>query len=104
MSDDPRMIKSIIDLLYLPKEGKLIPEPDQSGNIEYKLRLDKKDIKKRDNMISQMLWRMNEGRNQYGRYEAHYILGVHDDGTFSDMTEQALAHTTNILRGIVKKA
>lgn len=97
-------IKSIIDLLYLPDKQKLIPEPDRSGNIEYKLCLDKKDSDKRDNMVSQMLWRMNEGRNQYGRYEANYILGVHDNGSFSDISEHELVHTTNILRGIAKKA
>lgn len=96
--------KSIIELLYLPLEGKLIPEPDKTGNIEYKLRLDKKDIEKRDNMVSQMLWRMNEGRNLYGRYEANYILGIHDDGTFSNMSDHDLIKSTNILKGIAKKA
>lgn len=104
MSDDPKTIKSIIDLLYLPNEGKLLPESDRTGNIEYKLRLDKKGNEKRDNMVSQMLFRLNEGRNQYGRYEANYILGVHDNGTFSDLSEQTLANSTNILRGIAKKA
>lgn len=94
----------VLDKLYLPNEGKLIPEPDESGNIEYKLRLDKKDMMGRDKMVSQMLWRMNEGRNQFGRYEAHYILGINDNGTFSDMTEIELTTTTNIFRGIVKKA
>lgn len=99
------MEKNIIfDVLYLREQDKLIPEPDKSGNIEYKLRLDKKDVAKRDNMVSQMLWRMNEGRNLTGRYEAHYILGVHDDGSFSNMDEQSLLTTTNILRGVAKKA
>lgn len=104
MSDDPKAIKSIIDLLYLPAEGKFLPESDRTGNIEYKLRLDKKGDEKRDNMVSQMLFRLNEGRNQYGRYEANYILGVHDNGTFSDLSEQILANSANILRGIAKKA
>src|SRR5437868_9831432 len=94
----------VLDILYKPEQGKLIPEPDKSGNIEYKLRLDKKDAEKRDNMVSQMLWRMNEGRNLYGRYEANYILGIHDDGSFSDMTEHDLMKSTNILKGIAKKA
>lgn len=94
----------ILDQLYVPKLGKLIPEPDITGNIEYKLRLDKKDLDKKENMIAQMLWRMNEGRNLYGKYEAHYILGVYDDGKFSNMTEGEIQHSTNILRGIVRKA
>ena len=94
----------VLDILYLPQESKLIPEPDKSGNIEYKLRLDKKGNAKIDNMVSQMLWRMNEGRNCFGRYEAHYILGILDDGHFSDMTEKELDKTINIFRGISKKA
>jgi GTPase len=97
-------VRNIIDLLYLPTEGKLIPESDKKGNIEYKLRLDKKDMEKRDKMVSQLLWRMNEGYNLYGKYEAHYILGIHDDGTFSNMTEQDLQLSTNILKNITKKA
>jgi GTPase len=94
----------VLDILYIAKENKLIPEPDKSGNIEYKLRLDKKDFKKQDNMISQIVWRMNEGKNQCGRYEAHYILGIHDDGKFSDLSESVLNNTTNIFRGMVKRA
>jgi GTPase len=103
MSED-KPIKTIIDLLYLPSEGKLIPESDKTGNIEYKLRLDRKELKKCENMVSQMLFRMNEGRNQYGRYEANYILGVHDDGSFSDITEHVLSNSINVLKGVVKKA
>ena len=95
---------SMIDLLYSSKNNKFIPEDDFSGNIEYKLRLDKKDSVQRDNMVAQMLWRMNEGHNKYGRHEANYILGICDDGNFSDITELELTKTTNILRGIVKKA
>lgn len=104
MNDEPKTIKSIIDLLYLPAESKLIPESDHTGNIEYKLRLDKKGTEKRDNMVAQMLFRLNEGRNKYGRYEAHYIIGVHDNGTFSDISEQTLALSVNILRGVAKQA
>lgn len=102
MNDEEKNL--VLDILYCPAEGKLIPEPDKSGNVEYKLRLDRKDIEKRDNMVSQMLWRMNEGHNQFGKYEAHYILGIKDDGNFSDMSENELNTTTNIFRGIAKKA
>ena len=103
MEIDPKSIHSIIDILYIPSEGKLIPESDQ-GNIEYKLRLDKKGLLSRENMVSQMLYRMNEGRNKYGRYEANYIIGISDDGSFSDLPEQILINSVNILKGGVKKA
>ncbi|VBB17899.1 GTPase [Yasminevirus sp. GU-2018] len=102
MTDDVKNL--VLDVLYLPAEGKLKPEPDKTGNIEYKLRLDKKDVERRDNMVSQMLWRMNNGRNEFGRYEAHYILGINDDGTFSDISEAVLTTTMNIFRGVVKRA
>ncbi len=102
MSDD---IKNLVtDILYQPEIHKLLAECDKFGNIEYKLRLDKKDLTKKENMVSQMLWRLNEGRNQYGKYEAHYILGILDDGNFSDITENELNTTLNILKSIAKKA
>jgi GTPase len=105
MTDEPISNNNIVlELLYKPSQGKLIPEPDKTGNIEYKLHLSKKDKKAQDNMVSQMLWRMNEGKNKCGRYEAHYILGVHDDGSFSTINERTLNLTTNILRGVAKKA
>jgi GTPase len=103
MDPEPKNIHSIIDFLYIPSEGKLIPESDQ-GNIEYKLRLDKKGLTSRENMVSQMLYRMNEGRNKYGRYEANYIIGISDDGSFSDLPEQILINSVSILKGGVKKA
>lgn len=104
MDDDHGDKNLVLDILYQQNEEKLIPENDKSGNIEYKLRLDKKDMEKRENMVSQMLWRMNEGRNQYGRYEAHYILGIHDDGSFSDISETVLTKTIHILKSVTKKA
>jgi GTPase len=94
----------VMDKLYIPEHHKFLPEPDKSGNIEYKLRLDKKDGIKIDNMVSQMLWRLNEGRNQYGKYEAHYILGIKDDGNFSDITEIELNKSLGILKSVAKKA
>lgn len=104
MCDDQDGKNLVLDKLYIVEHHKLQPEPDKSGNIEYKLRLDKKDMIKKDNMVSQMLWRLNEGRNQYGRYEAHYILGIKDDGNFSDITEIELNKSLGILKGVAKKA
>jgi GTPase len=94
----------VLDILYLPKDGCLIPEVDDRDNVEYKLRLDRADLEKCDNMVSQMLWRMNEGKNKYGRYEAHYILGVYDDGRFGGLTDGLLMRTIGCLKSIIKKA
>ena len=94
----------VTDYLYDEKNSKLIPEPDRSGNIEYKLHLNKKTLEKKDNMVAQLLWRMNEGRNLYGIYEAHYILGVYDNGELSDISERKLNLSYHILQSVVKKA
>jgi GTPase len=74
-------IDIIYDKLYIKDENKLIPESEET-NIEYKLRIDLKSKESKDNMISQMLYRMNIGKNLYGDYIAHYVMGVMDDGTF----------------------
>jgi GTPase len=95
----------VLDKLYIHDQNKLIPEQDESGNIEYKLRLDTKDHERKENMIAQLMWRINEGRNMYGKNEAHYILGIKDDGSFSsDINEKILTRSICILRGIAKKA
>lgn len=91
------------DYLYCEKEHKLIPEPDKVGNIEYKLRLDLKDSLSLENMESQMEWRMREGMRLYGVYEANYILGIYDSGTFSDMTKKCLDKSIPLLNKIIKR-
>ena len=63
MNDEVKNL--VTDILYQSETHQLLAESDKTGNIEYKLRLDKKDLTKKENMVSQMLWRLNEGRNQY---------------------------------------
>lgn len=92
-----------IDAQYDKLNNRLVPEIEE-GNIEYKLRLDKKGEKELNRMISQLLWRMNEGRNKYGIYEAHYILGIMDDGEFSDISTDDLVIQRNVFESILKKA
>jgi len=106
MSDKNKNL--VLDVLYIQNEDKLLPESDKTGNIEYKRRLDKKDFEKLDNMVSQLLWRMNEGKHIYGISEAHYIIGINDDGTFPDngdiVTNDILNSSIDIFRHIVKNA
>lgn len=71
----------VYDKLYLEDENKFIPESEEN-NIEYKLRIDLKSKESMENMISQMLYRMNVGKNLFGEYIAHYIMGIMDDGNF----------------------
>lgn len=72
-----------------------LPENDD-GNVEYKLRLDTKDRMGLKKIASQMKWRMNEGKELYNLCEAHYILGVADDGTLGGLTKDELDKTYNI--------
>jgi len=83
------MLKSLL----INKDGKTyLPQETEEGNIEYKLELDLLIINgtaeknKIIKMTSQLLWRLNEGKISTGKYEAHYFLGVHDDGTIGTIS------------------
>ncbi len=69
------------------EEDKIFMEENDEGNIEYKWRLDYKNEYSLKKLVSQMLWRLNEGNERYGRYEAHYLLGVYDNGTPGKLSE-----------------
>jgi GTPase len=59
-------------------------EPEQDdGNIEYKRYLINIDSERFENLSTQMMWRLSECNN-----EAIYYLGVNDNGTIYNMTEQ----------------
>jgi GTPase len=90
----------IIDMIYNRNENKLEQEIE-SGNIEYKLRLDKKNDISRKKMINQMLWRINEGKKINDIPESHYILGVNDDGSFSNFSLEESERQTNIFEEII---
>ena len=82
---------------------KLINEQFED-NIEYKWRLDSKNnigIKK---LITQMLWRLNEGKERYGIHEAHYILGIYDSGEEGKLNLEDLNKTIDVFINVVNKA
>lgn len=105
---------SFLDSLIILKDGRQqFPEEiDDTGFIEYKLRLDKKEKhakhhnKKKTgitSMISQMNWRMTEGKRLTGKKIAHYILGINDDGTFGELNETILDETFKVFMSVVDK-
>lgn len=79
-------------------DGERYPPEIEEGPIEYKLRLDLKSNVNLGKMVSQMKWRVNEGIKQYGISQAIYVLGVFDDGTFSNLTKEELNISYNILK------
>jgi GTPase len=81
-------------------------EEIDDDNIEYKLRLDGKSVLdhnlRKKQLISQMNFRMDSGKYLTGKRIAHYILGVHDDGTFGNLTKEELDNTITIFEKLVE--
>ncbi|WVQ66260.1 uncharacterized protein L199_004439 [Kwoniella botswanensis] len=60
----------------IPRQTKLVAERDKAGFIEYKLKLIDPTPERFERLITQLMWRLKQGRN-----EAIYELGLADDGT-----------------------
>lgn len=76
---------------------------DDDGYVEYKLRLDKKTTMGLQKNYSQMNWRLEMGQELLGKKEAHYLLGVKDDGTLGKLTEDDILTTFDIFLNLVNK-
>ena len=86
----------------------LKPE-NELDNIEYKLTLDSKIDQNKNGiplrrMESQMKWRMSVGNELTGIFEAHYILGIDDDGKAGCLSDEELERTYEIFQLVVKRA
>lgn len=74
----------------------LKPEVEK-GNIEYKLRLDYKDEISLCKLETQLKWRIREGKQLCGRYEAIYVFGIMDDGNMP-------CHSENITETVIDQS
>lgn len=90
-------------LRYYIETKSVIPPESEDGNIEYKQRLDLKSLTKIKKMTSQMLWRLNEGKIINGRAEAHYFLGIDDNGAIANIDENIINDSINVLDVVAKK-
>lgn len=81
-------------------EIKFVPEIE-SGNVEYKLRLDRKSEISLKKMPNQMNWRFNEGKKLTGRRICHYVLGIEDDGKIGELTEKEIDTSFEILKSVI---
>jgi len=70
----------------------------EDGNIEYKRFLINLDESRLEQLATQMKWRLAEGNN-----EAIYYLGVNDDGSLYQMSEQEKKETFNNFNLLVEK-
>ncbi len=87
--------------LFIEEDNKFYPEnPD--GNVEYKWRLDMKSDMGIKKLVTQMVWRVNEGYDLYKIYEAHYLLGVYDSGALGRLNESELDNTIDVFKQAVK--
>jgi len=90
-----------MDSLFDITNNKFYPE-NQEGHIEYKWRLDTKNNLGHKKLLSQMMWRINEGYEMYGEKKAGYLLGVYDNGNLGKLSVNDLIKSINILKNITQ--
>lgn len=90
-------------IISLPADEIRLKPEDEEGFVEYKLRLDTKNKFGLQKMISQMNWRLDIGYELLGRREAHYVLGINDDGTLGKLTESEIDDSFKIFCSVVEK-
>ncbi len=88
-------IGNVFNKIYI--NDKFIEENDE-GNIEYKLRLDMKNETSLKKLKSQITWRMTEGCEETGIENSYYLLGVYDDGTLGNLSEEELDKSINLFK------
>ena len=70
----------------------------EEGNVEYKRFFENITLNKLAHLTAQMNWRINEGNG-----EAHYYLGICDNGTIcKDMTQERLDYSLDIIKAMVE--
>lgn len=90
-----------MDTIFDKSNNKFYPE-NQEGHIEYKWRLDTKNELGHKKLISQMMWRINEGYELYGEKKAGYLIGVYDNGNLGELSVDQLITSINIFKDLLK--
>ncbi len=69
----------------------------EEGNIEYKRFFENVTLNKLAHLSAQMNWRINEGNG-----EAHYYLGICDNGTICrDLTQERIDYSLDVIKAMV---
>lgn len=79
------------------EQGILPPEP-QLGNIEYKLKLIDPTSQRFEHLVTQMKWRLREGKG-----EAVYEIGVLDSGHLHGLNDADMAASLDTLKKMANK-
>jgi len=83
----------------------LPPENDEDGNVEYKKMFEANPESARTNkLVTQAIWRMNEGYRLYGVKEAIYYIGINNDGSYGGLTLAELLDSIKLFTNIVTRA
>ncbi|XP_062896533.1 GTP-binding protein 2-like [Mobula hypostoma] len=75
-----------------------LPPEAEEGNIEYKLKLVNPSQYRFEHLVTQMKWRLQEGRG-----EAVYQIGVEDNGLLVGLSEDELKASLKTLRKMAEK-
>jgi GTPase len=89
-----------MDTLF-DKENNKFYQENNDGNTEYKWRLDTKNMMGQKKLLTQMMWRINEGLELTGDNIAHYLLGVYDNGNLGGLSVDDLIKSINILKNVI---
>lgn len=94
---DDECIKENGNIVLDFEQGILPPEP-QLGNIEYKLKLINPTSQRFEHLVTQMKWRLREGKG-----EAVYEIGVQDSGFLSGLNDSDMAASLDTLAQMANK-
>lgn len=70
-----------------------LPPEEEEGNVEYKLKLLNPSAFRIEHLVTQMKWRLQEGRG-----EAIYKIGVEDNGVCAGLSDQEMKQTMETLK------
>lgn len=87
---------SRMGLVWCLEQKCSMPPEIEEGNVEYKLKLKPETEQRRQNLTSQLRWRLTE----HG--ECYYVIGVDDDGTIVGIFSRDLDESLTNLEGMCR--
>lgn len=83
-------------------ENEMLPPESETGNVEYKLKIDIKSKTREGSLQCQMKRRIANGKEINGVPEAIYFIGINDDGTIGDSDMKDIKLSIDNLKLIAK--
>lgn len=97
-TQDDACVKDNENRIVLDFEQGILPPEPQLGNIEYKLKLINPTSQRFEHLVTQMKWRLREGKG-----EAVYEIGVQDSGFLSGLNDNDMAASLDTLAKMANK-